>query len=86
MKVECIDDSHRPEDISMSNWIKKGVIYTVEKLIKINMTGDYAFELEEVKTNSPLYAGYNIKRFKPVDELPDDVLERELEEVESCVN
>lgn len=81
MKVECIDDKFRPEEISSSNWIKKGVVYTVERVIKINMTNDYAFELAEVKPNSPLYAGYNINRFKPVDDVPDEVLEEQLEEV-----
>ena len=29
MKVLCINDSNRPEDIPTSKWVKKGQIYTV---------------------------------------------------------
>jgi hypothetical protein len=83
MKVKCIDDSHRPEDISLSNWIKKNKEYTVSRVIKINMTGDLAFELEEVATGSPLYAGYNVKRFVPIEDSPLDVKVEELELVNS---
>ena len=83
MKVKCIDDSHRPEDISLSNWIKKNEEYTVSRVIKINMTGDLAFELEEVATGSPLYAGYNVKRFVPIEDSPLDVKVEELELVNS---
>jgi hypothetical protein len=74
MIVICIDDSHKPEDIKSSDWVVKDREYTVINTIKCNMTGDYAFQLSEISPNNPLYAGYNVNRFK----IGDNIIEPEL--------
>lgn len=79
LKLICLNDSHKPEDISSNNWIKKGEIYTLVKVIKSKLSGDLAAVLEEISPNNPLYNGYNIKRFVPV--VPVEDLEKELQEL-----
>ena len=82
-KVICIDDSHRPNEIPASRWIKKGQAYTVDKVGK-DFQGVYFFFLKEVE-GTPPYLGFNINRFMPIVEAPDkelaneEVVEEELE-------
>ena len=84
-KVICTDDTHRPNEISSTQWIKKGEKYTVVKMCISKLTGDKYFVLDEISTGNPLYGGYNIKRFGIA---PEDIgnlvkeKELELEEVE----
>jgi hypothetical protein len=69
MKVVCIDDTHKPEEVRSTNWIKKGVEYTVAKLMKNKLTGVQYYQLEEVKPDAP-YGGYRVNRFAiPVEEI-----------------
>ena len=35
-KVICINDTDKPSDIPNSKWIKKGNLYTVNKVVKMN--------------------------------------------------
>ena len=84
-KVICTDDTHRPNEISIKNWVVKGQVYTVVKMCISKLTGDKYFVLNEISTGNPLYGGYNIKRFsiapEDIEELvKEDVLE--LEEVD----
>jgi hypothetical protein len=62
MKVVCIDDTHRPNEVQLKNWIKKGQEYTAVKLYRNPLSGDQFFKLEEVQPDPP-YAGYRIQRF-----------------------
>ena len=70
-KVICIDDTHRPNEISSTQWIKKGEKYTVVKMCISKLTGDKYFVLNEVQTPQP-WGGYNIKRFSIA---PEDIEE-----------
>jgi hypothetical protein len=49
MKVVCINDSDRPNDIPTSKWVVKGQIYTVIKVSKMIMQGNIlGVQLEEI--------------------------------------
>lgn len=71
MKVICVDDSNRPNDIPENEWIVKGEHYTVDKVINNLKEGRgnnpvaKCFKLKEVKISNPKYAGYHIRRFTP---------------------
>lgn len=68
MNVICINDSLKPNEISINHWVKKDEEYTVVKLVTSKLTKERYFVLEEIKPNNPLYGGYNINRFGiPVD-------------------
>ncbi len=74
MKVICIDDSNRPNEVKLTNWVKKDKDYTVVKLLYNPIQNKRFFVLEEVQPDPP-YGGYAIERFGiPVPE--------ELEELE----
>lgn len=79
-KVICIDDTHRPNEISIKNWVIKGNVYTVVKMCVSKLTGDKYFVLNEITTMNPLYGGYNIKRFGvDINDLEEKIKEKELE-------
>ena len=84
MKVICTDDSFRPNEISIKNWVVKNNIYTVVKMCISKITNDRYFVLEEIQPESP-YGGYNIKRFSIAPEDIEELVkekELELEEVD----
>lgn len=62
LKVTCINDAERPNEVRITNWIKKGNDYTPIKIVKSKLSGDRFFVLEEVQPDAP-YGGYNINRF-----------------------
>ena len=83
-KVICIDDTHRPNEISIKNWVIKGNVYTVVKMCVSKLTNDKYFVLDEVQPTAP-WGGYNIKRFSIAPEDIEELVkekELELEEVE----
>lgn len=66
--VECIDSSNRPNEVSITNWIKTGTIYTVIKGVKcLGQGGLLGYELEEVKIDSALYKYFAANRFRPLN-------------------
>ena len=69
IKVTCIDDTMRPNEIAISNWVKKDHQYTPISLHKNLIQNTQYFKLLEIQTGNPLYGGYNIKRFS----LPNDL-------------
>ena len=83
-KVICIDDSAKPNEISINNWVVKGQVYTVVKMCISKITNDRYFVLDEITTGNPLYGGYNIKRFGIAPEDIQELIENnelQLEEV-----
>jgi hypothetical protein len=64
-KVICINDSNKPNDIPSSQWVKKGQIYTVTKVVKLKIQGDkIGFELAEVNLDGCApYLYYAAERF-----------------------
>lgn len=80
MKVICVDDSHKPNEISSKHWVKKGERYTVVKMCISKLTNDKYFVLEEVQPDNPLWGGYHIRRFGiDINDLDEMVKEKELE-------
>jgi len=85
MKVICIDDKNRPNEIPISRWIKKGKKYTIIKVSYMVQQDIYGCQLEEID-NSDLFpwTHFALSRFAVSKE---DVLEAvknhelELEEI-----
>lgn len=66
-KVQCIDDNFKPEGIKDSNWVKKGQVYTVKKVLNMAMYGNaLAFQLKEIEPDPPFVA-YMAHRFIKVE-------------------
>ncbi len=64
-KVLCINDADRPSDIPISQWIKKGKLYTVIKVEKMLVqNGKIGFHLAEVNLDGCFpYSAYTATRF-----------------------
>jgi hypothetical protein len=83
-KVICTDDTHKPNDISIKNWVVKNNTYTVVKMCVSKLSNDKYFVLEEVQPDNKLYGGYNIKRFGIAPEDIEELIENnelQLEEI-----
>jgi hypothetical protein len=83
-KVICIDDTHRPNEISINNWVIKGNTYTVVKMCISKLTNDKYFVLDEISTGNALYGGYHIRRFGIAPEDIEELIENnelQLEEI-----
>jgi hypothetical protein len=83
-KVMCIRDSHKPNEISNSHWIKKGQIYTVIEMSKMNQQNKLlGFKLEEIDLTSFFpYIYFSSDRFVPFEVQEDKVIE-EIEVLEA---
>lgn len=86
MKVTCINDSNRPVKIPENQWIKKGNVYTVVRVVKMGIQANtLGFDLEEVNLEGCFpYEFYDAKRFLPEDMVNQknvtvEVIEEELE-------
>ncbi len=78
-KVQCIDDSARPESIPLSYWVKKDNTYTVINSFK-DMNGVELVQLLEIdltKLGTP-YKGFASSRFAPLEIKKDEVKEQEI--------
>ena len=84
MRVLCINDKKKPEQIPQSQWVEEGVIYTVTKAINLPLqSGIAGFLLKEVSLSPDCfpYEFYSSNRFgiilDNVEEL-SELLEKEL--------
>lgn len=80
MKVICVNDSNRPNEIPTSKWIKKDQEYTVINAIKCNIQGGIlGFELEEIdlKGCEPYlyFAAHRFSISPPVKVVEDELIE-----------
>jgi hypothetical protein len=84
MLVECIDDTFKPNDIPLSQWIVKGREYTVIGVFKMNMqNGILGFELAEINLNGCApYKYYAASRFKVKELQPEVAVTEKVEEEE----
>jgi hypothetical protein len=82
MKVTCINDKGRPNEIPLSKWIKKDQEYTVLKMMKCNTQGGLlGFELAEIDlTGCNPYLYFAANRFAPLETVPEEEIEN-LEEI-----
>lgn len=67
MKVICIDDKNRPNEVPASHWIEEGKIYTVIHHCKLNIQGGkIGYKLEEINIdNYSPYEYFDSGRFNP---------------------
>jgi hypothetical protein len=75
MRVLCINDKNRPNEVPLSQWIKKDEKYTVIKVMKHITQGNImGFELAEVKIDAGMYKYFAASRFAPiVDPTPVEI-------------
>jgi hypothetical protein len=83
MKIMCINDKNRPQEIPANKWLVNGEVYTligVQPLLSSNSMG---FELAEIQLGEECfpYHYFNPDRFVPVEETELDALEAELDEI-----
>lgn len=83
----CINDSERPNDIPLSQWVVKDREYTVIGVFKMNMQNCIlGYELAEINLNGcapyKYYAAsrFRVKELKPEVEVTEKVEQEELEE------
>jgi hypothetical protein len=68
MKVRCINSSSKPAKIPEDQWIKKGKIYTITKLVRMAIQGNKMGVLLKEVSMSPScfpYEYYDADRFIP---------------------
>lgn len=71
MKIICIDDKAKPEQIPTKYWVKEGELYTIKFIcVRTGATGDrvLSFILEEIDLPKSCYPhdSFNSLRFKPL--------------------
>jgi hypothetical protein len=79
MRVLCINDAGRPNEIPASKWIKKGEEYTVIYTQKCHVQGGaISFKLAEIDlTGCEPYEGFNAERFAiDIDSIRDEIEEK----------
>jgi hypothetical protein len=81
MKVICINDQGRPNEVPASKWIKKNEEYTIIEWIKCNPQGGLlGVKIAEIDlTGCEPYLYFAANRFAPL--VPDEMLEEELNEI-----
>ena len=83
MKIMCINDKNKPQEIPTNKWVVNGEVYTligVQPLLSSNSMG---FELAELTLGDECfpYHYFNPERFIPVEETELNALEAELDEI-----
>ncbi len=81
-KIECINDSNKPADFPSNLWVKRGRTYTIDRIDKMNMQGGrLGVMLKEIDTSNNFpYTHFDLSRFRPVDQVPENELVEELVE------
>ena len=89
IKVICINDKHRPNEIPTNRWVKEGETYHIIEVAKLNAQGGIlGCKLEEINNDDLVpYQFFRLDRFAvPVTEkdeaaILEDIDISELEEV-----
>ena len=82
MKVVCIDDSNKPLDIPEHKWVKKDNVYTIAKIVQLNLQKNtLGVELEEIDLKDCFpYEYFLANRFAPIQ--PEKSFEEEAKKSE----
>jgi hypothetical protein len=83
MKVICIDNSKKPKNVPVEEWVQEGDTYTVTRIVRMGLQKDtYGFLLKEVQLSSRSfpYELYDATRFLPI-ELLSEIKEEKKEEI-----
>jgi hypothetical protein len=83
MKIMCINDKNRPQEIPANKWVVNGKIYTLIDAQPLLSSNSLGFVLDEIKLDETCfpYHYFNPDRFIPIDEKELDELEAELDEI-----
>jgi hypothetical protein len=80
MKVICINDKNKPNEIPSSHWVKEGKEYTVVWAARLDIQGIWGVKLAEIDLSAFVpWTFFNSDRFIPLDDLPINELLEELE-------
>jgi len=74
MKVVCINDSNKPSKITEDQWVKKGEVYTVIRVVRLALQKDkLGLILKEIKLDKSSfpYEFYDSNRFIVAEEVMD---------------
>ena len=66
LKVICIDDSDKPDEIPDALWVKQDQIYTIDEVAKLPLQGNrlgYTFKEVELDESCFPYEYYDADRF-----------------------
>lgn len=87
MKVVCIRDENKPNEIPLSHWVKKDEVYTIIQVDKLNAQGGIlGCKLEEIDLSAfAPYQYFSIDRFAPVEN-SDSQLEYDKEHLQKLDN
>jgi hypothetical protein len=87
MKVTCVDDKNRPNEIPSNRWIKKGEKYTITTVVFMKLQNIYGCKIAEINNDDLFpYKYFALSRFGlSIDVLMEliNTKEIELEEVMS---
>ena len=70
MKVICIDNSKKPKNVPVEEWVQEDDAYTVTRIVRMGLQKDtYGYLLKEVQLSSRSfpYELYDATRFLPID-------------------
>ena len=83
MKVICIDNSKKPKNVPVEEWVQEGDTYTVTRIVRMGLQKNtYGYLLKEVQLSSRSfpYELYDATRFLPI-ELLSEIKEEKKEEI-----
>jgi hypothetical protein len=88
IKVICINDANRPNDVPTSRWVKKGEDYTIILVEKMNMQNDtLGCKLAEINNDDLFpYTHFALTRFRPLtpnEQMAEESVEELLKETET---
>lgn len=65
VRVICIDDRHRPNEVPVNRWVKKGEMYHVIEISRMNMQGGaYGCKLAEINNDDLFpFQYFRLERF-----------------------
>lgn len=86
MKVICINDKDRPNEIPKNRWVEKGLEYTISKVAFMKQQNIYGVKLEELNNDDLFpYSYISLNRFGIHPDYIKELIENkqlELEEIE----
>ena len=83
MRIMCINDKNRPQEIPANKWVVNGEVYTLIAVQPLLSSNSMGFELAEIQLGEDCfpYHYFNPERFIPVEQAELDALEAELDEI-----
>jgi hypothetical protein len=83
MKIMCVNDKNRPQEIPIEKWLESGKVYTLIAVQHLLSSGSIGFELDEITLDEACfpYHYFNPERFVPIDEGELEAVMNELDEI-----